>query len=755
MLKSLFKATIVMKLLLYIQYSPVLGQDYNIKLIDEVSEESLSYVHYRYDKQQGISDENGMIWLKYTPEATLFISSLEKGKVAIHSDVLQPAIANGTLKVPNGDPISLQPVTIMALRPGDYDTKSMTLTDNDKLSHDAGAILSQIPSISSIRKSGSYGWDPVLRGYKYDQLNLVIDGVQTATAACPNRMDPPASQIPLNQIKKVEVYKGPHSLRYGPAIGGTINFISEKGQFTARQTNVRLSSGYESNGNIFRTEGLVGLQNEKLNFNLNGAWSQGEDYSDGNGDAVPAAFKKGSFGGDIAYKINANQSISLSATRNLARYVDFAGLPMDLKSDDTWLLNVKHQMSLPGKVWSVLNTSAFYSYVDHSMDNLSKNMNPRMVNAETHAETRTAGGRVEAKLNLRHGWTYLGADLRIEQAEGTRTREMVAGPMAGNVFYDNVWQNGMISRSGIFSEYHLQKAPFHYILSVRLDVNNAKIQDEASEFVNNYEQTRSTQVNPSLSLGTNYDINNHLTAGLWVGRAQRSGSLTERYINYFPVGLDPYELLGNPDLKPEINNQVDLNFSFKKSSTQVKLGIFGSYLENFITSEVKEGLMPRLPNSPGVRQFINIDQAFISGFEASWQQKLFAGMKQSLGIIYSKGDDKNANEPLPEIPPLEINYQLRGVYLKEKLQMNVSLRQVLAQNRVSESFAEMSTPSFTTVDFAVNYQIHRQWRLSAGVQNIFDASYYEHLNRSLLGQNRRINAPGRNFAMTLSFDLNN
>jgi iron complex outermembrane receptor protein len=53
-----------------------------------------------------------------------------------------------------------------------------------------------------------------------------------------------------------------------------------------------------------------------------------------------------------------------------------------------------------------------------------------------------------------------------------------------------------------------------------------------------------------------------ISTALWLGRAQRSGSLTERFINYFPVGQDPYEMLGNPQLLPEVNNQADLTFAW-------------------------------------------------------------------------------------------------------------------------------------------------------------------------------------------------
>ncbi len=82
---------------------------------------------------------------------------------------------------------------------------------------------------------------------------------------------------------------------------------------------------------------------------------------------------------------------------------------------------------------------------------------------------------------------------------------------------------------------------------------------------------------------------NHNQLGIWLGRAQRSGSLTERYINRFAVGIDAYELVGNPDLKPETNNQIDLIFTHKKDNIFFQADVFYSYLENYISGVIVPG----------------------------------------------------------------------------------------------------------------------------------------------------------------------
>ena len=98
-------------------------------------------------------------------------------------------------------------------------------------------------------------------------------------------------------VDKVEILKGPHALRYGTGFGGTINFVPAKLNFT-EETDVygRVSVGYESNSNVYRSEGLIGVSTEKYNLGFFGSWSQGDDYKSGNGTVIPADFQRGSFG---------------------------------------------------------------------------------------------------------------------------------------------------------------------------------------------------------------------------------------------------------------------------------------------------------------------------------------------------------------------------------------------------------------------------------------------------------------------------
>ena len=322
------------------------------------------------------------------------------------------------------------------------------------------------------------------------------------------------------------------------------------------------------------------------------------------------------------------------------------------------------------------------------MDNLEKDLDPRMVNATTAAETWNYGGRTEATISFGSSSLYLGADVKMEMADGERVREFVMGPNMGNIVTDNVWQQSSISKSGIFAEYHINHRSSYFIVSGRVEVNHANAASVAEEFENANSSSSSTEVNPGFSLGAIHNFTDGLSLSLFAGRVTRSGGLTEKFINYFPVGLDRYEMVGNVALLPEINNQVDLAFEWRSTNTRLKTDVFFSYLQDYISSEVRGDLVPRLPMSPGVRKFINIDRAILAGAELSWKHQLPASLYYTIDLAYTWGQNPDTEAALPEISPLDLRVGVGGTYLDDKLQPEIGWRYVARQNRIDPSFAE-------------------------------------------------------------------
>lgn len=720
-----------------------------IQLVDKSTLTPIVGATFQYGSQFGVSDAQGSITLTYQKNDTLFLSHISYGDWNLLDDQTSTALKAGII-YRDKEIMTSQPITVIALRPKSYKSETFRLEVQDKLAHDAGSVLNQTSLINSIRKSGSYGFDPVLRGFKYDQLNVVIDGVQSAAAACPNRMDPPTSQVAPNMMEHIEILKGPHSFRYGIAFGGTINFESAPILFSKEHKYYgRLSTSAESNGDIYRTEGVMGFNGQYYDLSLFGSFSKGNDYQAGNGSSIPANFQRISFGANLGLRLAQNQQMVISATRNVAKDTDFPALPMDLRSDQTLLVNLSHEINFDNEHLRTWKTSAYGTFVDHQMDNLQKMLDPRRVNSKTEANTQSYGGRTEGTWVFKRGKLFSGVDLRIESAEGERSREFLMGQMSGKTAIDNVWNDGIITKTGFFGEYHHFLSSLKLVFSGRLEYNDATARNPDPDFVEENPDISATQFNPNISIGGYWSFGSGLTAGLWLGHAQRSGGLVERYINSFPVGLDAYDMLGNPQLNPEINNQIDAIFGYKTSHTEVDISVFASSLNDYISSVVDTSLTPTMPTSLGVRRYINISSAFMTGFEFTWKQFLMERLEHHLNIAYTYGQDLERKEPLPEIAPLDLRYSIVGNFFNNKLRPVITLRHVLKQDRISDAFGETASPSFTILDFALTYQFSQFLGATTGIQNVFDELYYEHLNRFVKNQAYPIYAPGRNFYFTI------
>jgi len=91
--------------------------------------------------------------------------------------------------------------------------------------HDIGKLLTSQPNISGIKK-GSVGIDPVMRGFKYSQLLVLLNSNTKIEGGCPNRMDPTFSHISKNNINDIIILRGPYALKYGANFASNVSKTS-------------------------------------------------------------------------------------------------------------------------------------------------------------------------------------------------------------------------------------------------------------------------------------------------------------------------------------------------------------------------------------------------------------------------------------------------------------------------------------------------------------------------------------------------
>ncbi|MCG8579879.1 MAG: hypothetical protein MI866_08185, partial [Bacteroidales bacterium] len=167
-------------LMVCLSFTGVLGQ--SVQLLDQNLKTPIVNANYQYGNKQGISDKQGSITIKYESTTILIISHVNYGSISLNPSEVENLLRKKQLLWQKHE-YELQPVSIIAFHQAITDSLSVLFNNQNRMSHDASALLAQMPEVALIRKSGNYGFDPVLRGFKYDQLNIVIDGAQSANAA--------------------------------------------------------------------------------------------------------------------------------------------------------------------------------------------------------------------------------------------------------------------------------------------------------------------------------------------------------------------------------------------------------------------------------------------------------------------------------------------------------------------------------------------------------------------------------------------
>lgn len=659
---------------------------------------------------------------------------------------------------------------------------SSTYIDRQQLrssyTYDVGEYLKSIPNISGIRKGGA-SLDPVVRGYKYSQLNVILNNGVKIENGCPNRMDPVTSHIEIEDIENIEVIKGPFSLKYGPSFGGVINLISENPRHYEKfEIHANALMGYESNWNGGKLHGSIYGGNSKVYFLFSAGYKDYGDYKsggvEGENKTYKSAFKKYNYNAKFGYSIKPDQNLILSYTSAQGRDVMFPALPMDEILDDTRIMSVDYTASNLGPVLKLLDVKLYRSDVDHVMDNSNRPSYSDMQMVADVDATNT-GGRATITMQLAKHRILTGLDYENIQKDGVRigTMEMM-GTISTN--QKKLWNDALIRNAGIFGEYKTFFSSYEFNVGIRGDFNKATSGDTLKvihDGVDYFNDVNSQYINLSVSVGITQRINRWLNVSLALGRGTRSPNMLERYIKLLPVGYDNYDYLGNPQLKPETNNEVDLTFQTNNENTgNVYLNFFYSYVQDYITPNLLQPsvITPQSQGVLGVKQFDNTDYITSKGFEFGYQSPIrhkFGGsftaaythavIPSVTKYIITDGEVTDAveieNDALPEIPPFEANlnihYDLFGGHLIPKL----TLRCVADQRHTSEAFYEAYTPAFALLNFSMRYKVNKNAEIIVGINNILDRAYYEHLNRRIIGTKENLYEPGRVIYATLNLKI--
>jgi iron complex outermembrane receptor protein len=239
-----------------------------------------------------------------------------------------------------------------------------------------------------------------------------------------------------------------------------------------------------------------------------------------------------------------------------------------------------------------------------------------------------------------------------------------------------------------------------------------------------------------------------LYAGL--GHAQRFPDYWER-LQQDPVTLKSAFLT----TRPEKTTQLDVGMLWKSESWSGSIsGFYG---------KVHDYILIHWSPTPALTRNVN---ATTLGGEGNITYHFSTGLKVDTTLAYVRGTNNTDGKPLAQQPPLDARVGL--FYDHRGLSLGALARMVAAQNRFDIGSGNIvvngmdlgRTPGFSVFSVNGGYRFKRVLLFTAGIDNILNKAYAEHLSKAgamVPGfiQTARINEAGRTFWLKLNFDMDN
>ncbi|KVV03689.1 MULTISPECIES: TonB-dependent copper receptor [unclassified Pseudomonas] len=616
----------------------------------------------------------------------------------------------------------LSPTVVTALAP----SSPLTIVTNPKdprqpvPASDGGDYLKTIPGFALIRNGGTNG-DPVLRGMFGSRLNILSNGGMML-GACPGRMDAPTSYISPETYDKLTVIKGPQTVLWGPgASAGTILFEREPEHFGELGTRVNASVLAGSNGRFDKT--IDAAAGGPLGYvRVIGNTAHSDDYKDGNGDTVPSRYDK--WNGDIAlgWTPDADTLLELTAGKGDGQ-ARSAGRGMDGSQYKRESLGLRFEKSNIGEVLDKIEAQVYYNYADHVMDNytLRTPSGTGMMAGPmaSNVDRRTLGARIKA--------TWRWADYQLISGLDAQTNEHRKRMGMGiNTYKDQNWsKDADFHNYGAFGELTWYAADRDRVIAgARIDRASAKDfrarigSGMMSKPNPTLDKTRADTL-PSGFVRYEHDLaDSPTTVYAGVGHTQRFPDYWELFS---PTSGPAGSVNAFDAIKPEKTTQLDLGLQYKTEKVEAWASVYAGEIRDYILFDYAKGSS----------QAQNIN-ARVMGGELGAAYQLTSHWKADATLAYAWGKNTSDGKALPQMPPLDTRLGL--TYSEDDWSAGALWRVVAPQDRIDRNAGNVvgkdydKSAGFGVFSLNGAYRLNKNLKVSAGVDNLLDKNYSEHLN---------------------------
>ena len=661
--------------------------------------------------------------------------------------------------------------------------------------NDLSEIIRKMPGVNLTGNSasGSRGNNRQIdiRGMGPENTLILIDGVPVTSRNSvryswrgerDTRGD--TNWVPAEMVERIEVLRGPAAARYGSgAAGGVVNIITKRptndwhgslSLFTNQPENDKEGATKRANFNL--SGPLAGdALTMRLYGNINKTDADAADINTAQNGSY-AAGREGVRNKDInallSWKMTPQQIIdfdySYSRQGNIyagdTQYsnsnVSPNGLVDSLYGDETNRMYRQSWGLTHNGIWDWGQSKLAFNYEKTNNTRLAEGSTGKvegMINSDEYNTSRLESYRASGELSVPLFWLVdqtltLGAEWNRDELNDPASMQATnnAGVVIGGVSGDASDRSSKNSAdlTGIYLEDNIEAHPgTNLIPGLRFDYHN--------EFGSNW--------SPSLNMQQELGDMFKLKAGIArVFKAPNLYQSSEGYLlstrgNGCPVNVTSGScyLLGNPDLDPEISINKEIGLEFNHKGFDAGITWFRNDYKNKIVSGTE--VLGYASNGNNILQWQNGGKAVVEGLEGNLLVPLIVDtLSWRTNATYMiKSEDKKTGNPLSIIPEYTINTMLDW-QVNSKLSANVNWTQYGRQKprdnaeirNEANAMSDKEIGAYSIVGISGNYQLTKNLRLNAGINNLFDKQIYRENDGA-----STYNEPGRAYfaGVTMSF----
>lgn len=631
---------------------------------------------------------------------------------------------------------------------------------------DLGDMVKRLPG-ANVNRNGIISSIAQYRGLYGHRVNVQLDGTGMHEAG-PNSMDAPLSYLASSRTGNVAIYRGIAPVRTGiETIGGTIEAESKRIDFTTGdefELHGNLVAGYASLGHTRQSSLTTALTNQHHRFQIAGSSDRGDDLDFKGGTIRPTKQDRDSLGLHYGYQNHGHEhEINIE-------HIDMgvngtASLPMDIIFFRGERYNMRHLDTLAnGDTYEV---KLRYQDIDHKMDNYShrSNANPMMHRFVT---PDVQAGGLSFSYNM-DNWTF-GFD--ADQAEHNTTVYNPNNAAFTVVSFNDVERD----RYSIFTEWQGQisdqwemEAGLRYS-RIEMDaglVSSTGTPAPVTTLANSFNDSDRSQSDNLVDIAATFtrELTANLNLEIGFARKNRAPSYHERYL-WIPLEItgglaDGNNYIGDVNLDEEEAYQYELGFDWSSPSFAFSPRVFYHHINDYIqgTATVPAGpaIMVSTANGDATPlKYSNVD-AKLYGFDANWLYAINNEWQLGGTVSYVRGKRRDTSDDLYRIAPLTARTML--TYVQPTWRVAVEAETVAKQTKVSAENSEDKTGGYALYHLSGQYQATDMITVSAGVNNVFNRKYKDHLggyNRAAgsdIAVGDRLPGTGRNGYINVSVNF--